>query len=55
MISTTPIPNALDALRNGARRAAWQFAQAKTDDQRQMAQFWIDYFARQIARWEAKR
>lgn len=55
MIATTTIPDALESLRNGAQVALLQLQQAQTDEQRAMAQFWIDYFARQIARWEAKR
>lgn len=52
---TTPIPDALDALRNGLTLAQAQLKEAKTDEQRQMARFWVDYFARQIVRWEARR
>ena len=51
----TPIPDALDSLRNGLVIAQQQLRDAKTDEQRAMALFWIDYFARQITRWEARR
>ena len=52
---TTPIPDALDALRNGLQIAQLQLEVATTAEQRQIAQFWIDYFARQIVKWETKR
>ncbi len=55
MMTTTPIPDALEALRNGAQVAYGKLELAQTDKQRAMAQFWIDYFARQIARWEGRQ
>ena len=55
MITTTTIPDALEALYNGLSIAQIQLRRAKTDEQRAIARFWVDYFARQIVRWEAKR
>ena len=51
----TTIPDALESLRNGLAIAQTQLKEATTEEQRQMARFWIDYFARQITKWEAKR
>lgn len=54
MIPTTTPRDALEALRNGLQLAQMQLTQATTPEQKQIAQFWVDYFARQISRWEGK-
>jgi len=46
---------ALAALYVGQQKAIMMLAQAKTAARRDIAAFWVDYFARQIVRWEGKR
>lgn len=55
MIPTTTPREALEALRIGHAKAQAMLMQAKTAKRRDIAAFWVDYFDRQMKRWEAQQ